>query len=164
MGYSTCGMHRNRAGANSRGPRTCDSCDKCPKCSGFRMKLYKCPVNYCGVTRFCPPCYAKTIDRAKAYCTDHCIAASARYRAELDARAAAIAAGLAGIKAGVSLPNGNVFAWTSRGNFEVPLAVYRAACARIDHVIADEFLTMPRPDELPAEVYGTKPNFPEGLR
>jgi hypothetical protein len=158
MGYIACGMHGNR------GPKTCEGCVKCPKCSGFRVKLYKCPVNWCGGARFCPPCYTKNIATAKAHCADHCIAASARFEAEMAARDAATRAGFAVIKAGVSLPNGNVFAWTVRGNFEVPKDVYHAALDRHDHVIADEFLTMPRADERPAEVYGTKPNFPAGLR
>lgn len=169
MGVSTCGMH------GRRGPITCEACDKCPKCDGFRMKLYRCtakmagghPDGWCGITRLCPVCYKTKLDRFKAHCASVCAPASLRAHTERTAREAATAAGLAVIKAGVGLPNDNVFAWTTVGNFEVSKAVYDAALDTLDHVIAAEHLTHPRGPEHPVEVYGapgTPPVFPEGLR
>lgn len=85
-----------------------------------------------------------------------CAAASAHYAAERAARDAATAAGLPVVRAGVQLPSGNVFAWTTaRGAFEVSGEVYRAAIARADHVLDVEGARV-RLDEHPPEVYGPK--------
>jgi len=123
MGYSTCGRH---------GARTCDKCDRCPTCDGLkRLRIIKCPVNWCGPYRLCQDCAPS----ARTWDHDSCKQGSARAATERAAREAAEAAGHPVVRAGVNLPSGRVFAWTTRGNFEVEAATYRAAVERADSVL-----------------------------
>ena len=70
-----------------------------------------------------------------------------------DAQAEAEADGLPVIKAGVGLPNDNVFVWTSQGNYEVKKDVYHKSLQGINHVLETTNAVI-RQDESPVEVYG----------
>ena len=139
MGYSTCGVH---------GSHTCDCCDRCPKCSGFKKKYDRCPYGWCGTWHRCPDCHSKKpIDHSK--CKGYHDAFVAGQFARKDAEEK----GLPVIKAGVALPNRNVFAWTTQGNFEVSSAAYSYGLATFNHVLPLDD-SKPRSDEYPEEVYG----------
>ena len=58
-----------------------------------------------------------------------------KYKTAEDAQAKAVADGLPVIKAGVCLPNDNVFAWTTAGNYEVDRDVYHNGLKRLDKVL-----------------------------
>lgn len=146
MGHSTCGYH---------GRRTCDNCDACLTCdkSGARLRKFSCPIGWCSPFYLCPKCIAR--DKHKV---DHegCKTASARAQARDRAQADAAQRGAAVVRAGVRLPNGRVFAWTTtRGNFEVDADIYAAAIAREDHAL-DITNATPRAEAMPPEVYGPK--------
>lgn len=140
MGHSTCGAH---------GSRTCDACDGCPKCRGFRMRWVHCPVKWCATTTLCPDCQEKygPIDHAA------CRVSSLAFHAGQERQRAAAVQGQAVITAGVSLPNGNVFAWTSQGNFEVGEGVYQLGLDHPAHVLQVEGAIL-RSEKYPPEVYG----------
>ena len=143
MGYSICGTH---------GSRTCDRCDECPKCeregkAQFRMRIDRCPAGWCGETRLCPACKAITpLNHIR------CAAYSRDFKEQLQREAEATAAGLPVIKAGVGLPSGRVFAWTTIGNFEVATHTYRAGLEHPAKVLEIEG-AMRRTEERPPEVY-----------
>jgi hypothetical protein len=142
MGHSSCGSH---------GRRTCDKCDACPTCDGLgRLSRKACPVNWCGTVYLCAPCARQVgaLDHAD------CRRRSDAYHAEKRQQDEATANGAPVIKAGVRLPSGRVFAWTTtRGNFEVDRDVYRAGLERADKVL-DITGATPRAEEYPPEVYG----------
>ena len=145
MGYSTCGMH----GAGKA--RCCDGCDDCPICKSrrvgrlIRFRWVRCPVNYCADLYFCPQCYTERATAQRAYCDEHCRPASARFKAEHEARAAARAAGKCVIQAGVNEGAGLVHAWTSTGEWLVSATDYHAALLRPDHVLDDTMVKTPYP-------------------
>ena len=81
-----------------------------------------------------------------------CATSSARFKREQASRAVAITAGLPVIEAGVLLPSGRVFAWTSLANFEVEKSVYDAGLSTPDHVLDISSATI-RHEPRPPEVY-----------
>jgi len=127
-------------------------CDACGEHGGVIRK--RCPFNWCQATALCAGCRAK---HGKGWTGQHreqgCERSRIRYVEEERARAAAAAGGFAVIRAGVNLPSGLVFAWTSQGNFEVPQEVYKAGLDRQDHVL-DVTGALRRDEERPQEVYG----------
>ena len=140
MGYSICSNHNRR---------TCDGCDRCPTCSGVAFRYNRCPVKWCGNRRLCPDCWPRR------YGHESCRVSSVKFHAELEAQKQARETGLPVIQAGVALPNENVFAWTSQGNFEVARTTYHAGLDRLDNVLSLANAT-PRAEEYPPEVYGVK--------
>ncbi len=137
MGTTRCGSH-NRI--------CCDVCGKCPSCYGFRMTRVPCPVGWCGPWRVCPECKPKVRDHSK------CRVYSAKFHGEQARQKEATSAGLPVIRAGVNLPNGRVFAWTTQGNYEVESTTYHAGLEHPAHVLSTEGATG-RNEERPAEVY-----------
>lgn len=149
MGYSVCSTH---------GKRTCDICDECPSCmtlrtgKAIRMHLDKCPSGWCSTLHVCPDCKASRKDKLHAR-HDKCAEYSAAFHLSENLKKEAEAMGLPVIKAGVNLPGGvNVYAWTTKGNFEVLHCVYDEGLQRPDHVL-DIRGAIQRHDERPAEVY-----------
>ena len=140
MGHSTCGAH---------GRRTCDRCDRCPTCHDFRLTRHGCPVGYCPTFYGCPTCWAEVKGKISH---DSCRVSSAQYHESLRLRAVAEEAGFAVIRAGVGLPSGRVFAWTTKGNFEVSAETYDLGLHDPAHVL-DLLGAETRHEERPQEVY-----------
>ena len=69
-----------------------------------------------------------------------------KFREKQAAQKQATVNGLPVIQAGVSLPNGRVFAWTSQGNYEVSRDAYKQGLARMDCVVSLEG-AIPRTDD-----------------
>lgn len=126
-------------------------CDACGRHGGVRRK--RCPVNWCQPIALCAAC--RPTHTGDAWKQQHlrCPEFSARFHAEEEARLAARRRGQPVIDAGVGLPNGHVFAWTSTGNYEVTTETYHAGLAHPAHVL-DTKGAKRRRDERPAEVYG----------
>ncbi len=127
----------------------------CDVCGGYPAIKKPCPSNWCQAIALCGTCRKSADIKHKWAHVWHstCTASSARFRREESDRAAAESAGLPVIKAGVQLPNGRVFAWTSLGNFEVDRKIYHAGIETKGKVL-DISTARARFDERPAEVYG----------
>lgn len=143
MGYCSCGLH---------GSRLCDNCSACSQCDNVRMRWSRCPHGWCSPEKFCSNCWKKLHDSISH---ETCRVSHVRFAQQEEARLEAIQQGLPVIQAGVSLPSGKVFAWTSQGNFEVDVNVYHASLETLNHVL-DIHGAIPRQEELPSEVYGTQ--------
>lgn len=121
-------------------------CDRCGK-PGARKR--QCPAGWCQPAALCRDCWNDP-EVKQAWQTEwhkDCPKHSADFRAFLDRREKAEAAGLPWILAGVLLDNGNVFAWTAAGNYEVDRQTYQDTIA--SNYILDLDKAIPRTEDRP---------------
>lgn len=142
MGHTTCGS----------GHRCCDRCDGC-RCTSAAPRRSDCPAGWCQPDYLCRACRVEVGPAKIRQAHQNCTANRNRHRAEQAARKHAEADGLPVIRAGVGLPNGDVYAWTTQGNYQVSADAYRAGVEHPAKVLNLNG-SIRRADEMPPEVYG----------